>query len=59
MEMRNHLQLDASAIVPVAMQIQTIANPTTTWASSCHEALLVLMSVQVRGKMWERTKTEV
>lgn len=47
MEMRNHLKLSARKIVPVAMQIQTIAKPTAIQASSCQEALLVSMSVRV------------
>lgn len=59
MEMHNHLKLNARKIVPVAMQIQTIANPTTIKVSSCQEVPLISMSMQVQGKIWKRTETKV
>lgn len=58
MEMHNHLKLNARKIVLVAMQIQTIANPTTTKVSSCQEVLLISMSMQVQGKIWKRTEAK-
>lgn len=47
MAMHNRSKLNARKIVPVAMQIQTIANPTTIKVSSCQEVLLISMSMGV------------
>lgn len=57
MKMHNPLNWNARKIVPVAMQIQTIANPVTVKVSSCQAGLLISMSMQVWGKIWKRTET--